>query len=235
MKTIIFRPELSPKERVKELKKACRVADYEKFNRNLTESEIEVERHAYAETGMRIEDVEFDAKESAEGYKMKLKMLKSEAEEKLSRIRTGQREVYDEVWGVPDYETGKMIFYDKYGEIVRTRNLVPDEYNGRIFDNENEPLTEEKKEIGWDGVIEDADLSEQVSEEEIIDADIEDAEIVEDENPEGKNTADDDGLPDFLKPDGDPTPDPGTDDSKPAKKPRKPRKGGKGSENEETA
>lgn len=216
MKTVIFRPELTPAERVKELKKVCAVSDYEKFNRNLTESEVEVERHAYAETGMRIEDVEYEAKESAESFKLKLKALKTEAEEKLARIRTGQREVYDEVFGVPDFEAGKMMFFDKYGEIVRTRNLVPDEYNGRMFNNANEPIKEEARTIDWDGILEDA-------------------EIVEDPVSDGTEIITDDDLPDFLKPDGGEGVEPSENESKTAKKPRKSKKGPKPSDGDETA
>lgn len=186
MRTIMFMPELSPEDRVKELKKVCAVSDYEKFNRNLTESEIELERHAYAETGMRLEDLDYEAKESAESFRLKIKALKTDAEEKLKRIRTGQREVYDATYGVPDYETGKMVFFDKYGEIVRTRNLIPDEYNGRFFNNQNEPMEPAPvKGLDWDGVIEDGESGE-----------IQDAEIVEDYSET------DPDLPDFLQPDG---------------------------------
>ena len=42
------------------------------------------------------------------------------------------------LYGVANPENGQMEFYDKFGELISSRGLTPDEFNGKLFDNEGE-------------------------------------------------------------------------------------------------
>ena len=58
MKTIVFKPELSTDERVKELKKVCKTKTVKAFKRSLTESDIEKELRVYADYGILLQEKE---------------------------------------------------------------------------------------------------------------------------------------------------------------------------------
>ena len=138
MKAIAFMPNATIDERVAQLKKICHSESEETYNRTLTDSEIEREKTNYVDNGIRLKDVEVEAKASAESFNAKKTAIKKEMDEQLERVQNRSRKVYDTLYGVANPENGQMEFYDKFGELISSRGLTPDEFNGKLFDNEGE-------------------------------------------------------------------------------------------------
>ena len=138
MKEIAFMPHSTIDERVAQLKKICHSESEETYNRTLTDSEIEREKTNYVDNGIRLKDVEVEAKASADSFNAKKTAIKKEMDEQLERVQNRSRKVYDTLYGVANPENGQMEFYDKFGELISSRGLTPDEFNGKLFDNEGE-------------------------------------------------------------------------------------------------
>ena len=138
MKAIAFLPNATIDERVAQLKKICHSESEETYNRTLTDSEIEREKTNYVDNGIRLKDVEVEAKASADSFNAKKTAIKKEMDEQLERVQNRSRKVYDTLYGVANPENGQMEFYDKFGELISSRGLTPDEFNGKLFDNEGE-------------------------------------------------------------------------------------------------
>mgnify|MGYP003594705687 FL=1 len=138
MKAIAFMPNATIDERVAQLKKICHSESEETYNRTLTDSEIEREKTNYVDNGIRLKDVEVEAKASADSFNAKKTAIKKEMDEQLERVQNRSRKVYDTLYGVANPENGQMEFYDKFGELISSRGLTPDELNGKLFDNEGE-------------------------------------------------------------------------------------------------
>ena len=131
-------PNATIDERVAQLKKICHSESEETYNRTLTDSEIEREKTNYVDNGIRLKDVEVEAKASADSFNAKKTAIKKEMDEQLERVQNRSRKVYDTLYGVANPENGQMEFYDKFGELISSRGLTPDEFNGKLFDNEGE-------------------------------------------------------------------------------------------------
>lgn len=138
MKAIAFLPNATIDERVAQLKKICHSESEETYNRTLTDSEIEREKTNYVDNGIRLKDVEVEAKASADSFNAKKTAIKKEMDEQLERVQNRSRKVYDTLYGVANPENGQMEFYDKFGELISSRGLTPDEFNGKLFDNQGE-------------------------------------------------------------------------------------------------
>lgn len=147
MKTIIFAPNLTPDERVKELQKICYNRGDDTFMRSLTESEISVEKDQFIKLTIEEQKLKDEAKESAQSYQRKINLVSESKKESLDRINTRQREVYDKLYWVVDAANGKMNFFDRYGELIKSRNLTPDETNGVLFNNDGQPSENTPKEL----------------------------------------------------------------------------------------
>ena len=138
MKAIAFMPNSTIDERVAQLKKICHSESEETYNRTLTDSEIEREKTNYVDNGIRLKDVEVEAKASADSFNAKKTAIKKEMDEQLERVQNRSRKVYDILYGVANPENGQMEFYDKFVELISSRGLTPYEFNGKLFDNEGE-------------------------------------------------------------------------------------------------
>ena len=166
MKAIAFMPNATIDERVAQLKKICHSESEETYNRTLTDSEIEREKTNYVDNGIRLKDVEVEAKASADSFNAKKTAIKKEMDEQLERVQNRSRKVYDTLYGVANPENGQMEFYDKFGELISSRGLTPDEFNGKLFDNDGEapqPVADNPREIGYEKPtpdIEDAEYEE---------------------------------------------------------------------------
>lgn len=212
MKTIFFMPNATIEQRITELKKIAHSESEETYNRTLTESEIEREKTGYVENGIRLRDVELEAKQSADQFKAKKTVIEKEMQEQLERVQNRSKKVFDTLYGVVNPDTRQMQFFDKFGELISTRGLTPDEFNEKMFDNEGEAAKPAGAyEIGY---VKQAPEFEDAQYEDV--SDIEDVSDVFEPD-------DDDDLPEFLKPDG----GEGKEPQETAKKPRKTRGKGK--------
>ena len=98
MKAIAFLPNATIDERVEQLKKICHSESEETYNRTLTDSEIEREKTNYVDNGIRLKDVEVEAKASADSFNAKKTAIKKEMDEQLERVQNRSRKVYDTLY-----------------------------------------------------------------------------------------------------------------------------------------
>lgn len=189
MKTIIFMPHATPDERIEALNKVCYNRGDDTFMRTLTESEIAVEKDRFVDLFKEEEVLVDEAKESAAAFAKKIKAASEERKEVFKLINTRQREVRDKLYWVIDAPNGNMNFFDRYGELIKSRKLTPDETNGILFNNDGTNAnTQNVKDIPFlteepDHVADVADISDiqDADFEEVKDDNIADGSIV-DEN-----------------------------------------------------
>ena len=165
-----LRPDLSVEERKEFLNKVCHTSQTTDYQRELTDSEVEAEKHYYAQNGIELENTEQEFSSVKEEFTSRIKSLKTLQSERLERIRTRQTKVYGRLWGIKNFTNQRMEFFDAYGDMINSRPLTPDEQNGEMFNNAGEP-TQEVKEIGFEKTK----------------PDIEDAEIIEENQHDSKN------------------------------------------------
>ena len=146
-------PKMNPEQRKQE------------YNRDLSEEEIETERHFYAENGIHLEDKQKEFDQVKKDYQNQIKEVETLMVERLERIRTRQMKIHGTLYGMRNPEKQRMEYYDVYGDMISSRPLTPDEQLGSAFNNEGEPNAEVKG-IPFDkhSDIQDADY-EEVSEE----------------------------------------------------------------------
>lgn len=216
MKAVHFRPDLNVNQREQELKKLCITEKEENFFRTLTDSDVDKEKHLYAEKGGELKEKKAEAKASAETFKTAVQAIEKDMDERLERIQTRKRKVYDKLYGLANYGTGLMEYYDRFGELIDSRKLTPDEATGHLFNNNGGAATqvqEEAKQLGYDnaGDLEDGQKNSDIQEaefEEVQDAEV--APAVEPYPNDADNLA--------------PAEEEGQKDEKTTKTPRKPRK-----------
>lgn len=185
-------PHATPDERIEELNKICYNRGDDTFMRTLTESEIAVEKDRFVDLFKEEQVLIEEAKESAAAFSKKIKAASDERKEVFELINTRQREVRDKLYWVIDAKNGNMNFFDRYGELIKSRKLTPDETNGILFNNDGTNAnTQEVKELPMmveqpdhvsdvEGVvdIQDADF-EEVKDDDVADGSIEDINATE--------------------------------------------------------
>jgi hypothetical protein len=130
--------DYSMKDRERLLSNMAAKKENRSYSRSLTQEEIDREKDQYASRAIELEDAIETAKAEAKSAKAQIEALKKIMEEKINKIRNGKEEAVGVLYGIPDQHNGKMLFYDKYGELINTRDLTPDERQGRLFiDNES--------------------------------------------------------------------------------------------------
>lgn len=182
-------PHATPDERIEALNKVCYNRGDDTFMRTLTESEIAVEKDRFVDLFKEEEVLVDEAKESAAAFAKKIKAASEERKEVFKLINTRQREVRDKLYWVIDAPNGNMNFFDRYGELIKSRKLTPDETNGILFNNDGTNAnTQNVKDIPFlteepDHVADVADISDiqDADFEEVKDDNIADGSIV-DEN-----------------------------------------------------
>lgn len=141
MKAVHFRPDLNVKDREQELKKLCISEKEDNFFRTLTDSDVDKEKHNYAEKGAELKNKKLEAKASADTFKSEIQGIEKIQDEVLIRIETRKRKVYDKLYGLANYANGLMEYYDRFGEMIDSRKLTPDEATGHLFNNDGDATT----------------------------------------------------------------------------------------------
>lgn len=125
--------DYSMKDREKMLSNLSSKKENSSYSRSLTQEEIDREKDQYASKAIQLEDEIESAQNAAKLAKTTIDALKKIMQEKISKIRTGKEDAVGTLYGLANHPDGKMMFYDKYGELIKTRDLTPDERQGRLF------------------------------------------------------------------------------------------------------
>lgn len=134
--------ELSLKEREQVLTAEATVKETRNYQRSLQDSEVEFQEKNLARDMMAKHEEEEKLKNIKAEYADKLKNIDERIKERLDKIKNRKVTVTGTLWGKPNYENNRMLFYDKYGELVDSRDLLPTERQGNVFQKTNAALTD---------------------------------------------------------------------------------------------
>lgn len=104
------------------------------YTHRFTPDELAQKKESLAETSIRINDIEIEKKEVMDGYKEQLKPLNVIKQTLLENIKKGSEYVEDEECAKILYHDEKMAgYYNKLGELVYSRPIMPQEMQKTIF------------------------------------------------------------------------------------------------------
>lgn len=125
--------DMSHAQRVATLKKLCKAKETITYTKSLSDVELAAEEKTFAQDNMRITQLEDELKTVSVKYKAEIASLKKLGIERLEVIANQKRQVYGQVFGLPDQVKNKMLFYDEAGELVSSRDLFESEKQGTLF------------------------------------------------------------------------------------------------------
>lgn len=104
------------------------------YTHRFTPEELAQKKETLAEVSITINDVEMEKKEAMESFKERLKPLNEEKQELLDHIKRGSEFVENEECAKFLYHKEKMVgFYNKLGELVYSRPIMPQEMQKTVF------------------------------------------------------------------------------------------------------
>ena len=108
------------------------------YTHRFTPEELAQKKESLAEVSIRINDIETEKKEAMDEFKERLKPLNEEKQELLDHIKKGSEFRSDEECAKILYHEERMAgFYNKLGELVYSRPIMPQEMQKTIFNINN--------------------------------------------------------------------------------------------------
>jgi len=113
------------------------------YTHRFTPDELAQKKESLAETSISINDIEIEKKDVMEGYKEQLKPLNVIKQTLLENIKKGSEYVEDQECAKILYHEEKMVgYYNKLGELVYSRPIMPQEMQKTIFNINHKTGTE---------------------------------------------------------------------------------------------
>ena len=113
------------------------------YTHRFTPDELAQKKESLAETSTQINDIEIEKKEAMEAFKAELKPLNERKQELLENIKKGSEYVENEECVKILYHEEKMAgYYNKLGELVYSRPIMPQEMQRTIFNINRKTGTE---------------------------------------------------------------------------------------------
>ena len=104
------------------------------YTHRFTPDELAQKKESLAETSIKINDIEIEKKEVMGGYKEQLKPLNEEKQVLLENIKKGSEyRAHEECAKILDHDEKLAGYYNKLGELVYSRPIMPQEMQKTIF------------------------------------------------------------------------------------------------------
>lgn len=104
------------------------------YTHRFTPEELAQKRESLAETSIKINDIEIEKKEAMESFKADLKPLNEQKQELLDNIKKGSEyRENEECVKILDHEERMAGYYNRLGELVYSRPIMPQEMQKTIF------------------------------------------------------------------------------------------------------
>lgn len=104
------------------------------YTHRFTPDELAQKKESLAETSIKINDIEIEKKEVMDGYKEQLKPLNEEKQVLLENIKKGSEyRAHEECAKILDHDEKLAGYYNKLGELVYSRPIMPQEMQKTIF------------------------------------------------------------------------------------------------------
>lgn len=111
-----------------------------RYERSLTEEELEAERLNFIDKSIALSNLEFEKAEAMAEFNRKIKELKQEATKSIDLIRTGRIEVVETVYQIADVGAQKVFLYNQFGDPILSRPFTSSErkaYQTSVFNNQS--------------------------------------------------------------------------------------------------
>lgn len=111
-----------------------------RYERALTEEELESERLTFIDTSIELSNVEFEKAEVMAEFNRRIKELKNKATTSIDLIRTGRIEVVENVYQIADFTEGKVYLFNQFGDPILSRPFSATErkaYQTSVFNSDN--------------------------------------------------------------------------------------------------
>lgn len=104
------------------------------YMHRFTPDELAQKKERLAETSIQINDIEIEKKEAMDEFKERLKPLNETKQKLLANIKTGSEYVENEECVKILYHEEKMAgYYNRIGELVYSRPIMPQEMQKTVF------------------------------------------------------------------------------------------------------
>lgn len=114
------------------------------YTHRFTQEELAQKKEMLAETSIKINDIEVEKKEAMEEYKRRLKPLADEKQILLDNIKKGSEyRANEECAKIIEQEERMVGYYNKLGELVYSRPIMPQEMQKTIFNINRKTGTED--------------------------------------------------------------------------------------------
>lgn len=97
------------------------------YSRTLTDEELGKVKEDYVQNNIKHHNFKEQLDAIKEDYKQKMKPLELLGKEKLVQLKTKKVDEEGEVFAIDDQEAKVMYFLNRFGEVISTRPLLPDE------------------------------------------------------------------------------------------------------------
>lgn len=135
METQSYLMELSPKDRIAELRDTADKIEQTSYYRALTPEELDVKREELSEAAIILSDIQQEMKRATAEFKERMKPVKESLSCLISEVKTKQVECEGLVYHLANHELGMMESYDEKGELIGSRRLRPEEKQPNLFVN----------------------------------------------------------------------------------------------------
>lgn len=98
-----------------------------RYERSLTEDELEAERLTFIDKSIELSNLEFERAEAMAEFNRRIKELKTAATKSIDLIRTGRIEVVEDVYQIADIGAQKVFLYNQFGDPILSRPFTSTE------------------------------------------------------------------------------------------------------------
>ena len=128
--------EIPEKERWQFLQDNADAVEEIGYTHRFTPDELAQKKESLAETSIKINDIEIEKKEAMETFKAELKPLNEEKLKLLENIKNGSEyRAHEKCVKILDHDEKLAGYYNKLGELVYSRPIMPQEMQKTIFIN----------------------------------------------------------------------------------------------------
>ena len=125
--------EMSLEEREKVLANIAAKKEMRNYRRPLDYSEVQARQGDYVQQALQMNELKEQMENAIKNFKAQIKNLELRQEETLKEIDTKSRETSGVLYGLANQDLGRMMFYNKYGTLIDSRDLLPEERQANLF------------------------------------------------------------------------------------------------------
>lgn len=120
-------------ERMNFLADNCDAVEEHGYTRRFSTDELNQKKENLANLSVEINDIEEEKKDAMDTYKDRLKPLNIDKKVLLDEIKKKSEFVNEECYKFIDHEEKIVGYYNRYGELVSSRPIMPQEMQKTIF------------------------------------------------------------------------------------------------------